>query len=106
MLLVDPRPYASGEVLVDDGRAEWTASPGDLAEVAEEDVGPLSRIFAHAAASPSPRCATLFGVATQRRSPLDWLSPAGLRAAGQATFEVAGGALRHIVGRGGTTIRQ
>ena len=34
---------------MDDGRAEWTALPGDLAEVAEEDVGPLSRIFAHAA---------------------------------------------------------
>ena len=106
VLLVDPRPTSTGEVLVDDGREEWTALPGDLAEVAEEDVGPLSRIFAHAAASPSPRCAAIFGVSTQRRSPLDWVLPAGLRAAGHATFEVAGGALRHIVGRGGATIRR
>ena len=54
VLLVDPRPSPSGEVLVYDGREEWTARPRELAKVAEEDVGPLSRVFAHDAASPSP----------------------------------------------------
>ena len=89
-----------------DGRAEWTVMPRELAEMAEEDVGPLSRVFAHGAASPSPRCAAMFKDPTPRHSPLDWVSPAGLCAAGHATFEVAGRALRHIVGRGGATIRQ
>ena len=106
VLLVDPRPTAEGMVRVDDGRAERMAPVGELAEVGEEEVGPLSRIFAHAAASPSPRCAAALGVSTLRPTPLDWLSPAGLRAAGQATFEVAGRALRHIIGRGGATIRR
>ena len=41
-----------------------------------------------------------------RPSPLDWVSPASLRAVGHATFEVAGHALQHIVGRGGATIRR
>ena len=50
-----------------------------------------------------------FGDPTPRHTPLDllaWLSPAGLQAAGESTFEVAGRALRHIVGRGGATIRR
>ena len=106
VLLVDPSLAAEGMVLVDDGRTERTAPLCELAEVAGEDVGQLARIFAQGAASPSPRCAAAFGDPTPRRSPLDWLSPAGLRAAGQATFEVASRALRHIVGRGGATIRR
>ena len=104
--MVDPRPSPSGEVLVYDGREEWTARPRELAEVAEEDVGPLSRVFAHDAASPSPRCAAMFRTPTPRPLPLDWVLPAGLRATSHATFEVAGHALRHIVGRGGATIRR
>ena len=105
VLLVDPRPTAEGTVVVDDGRAERPAMVGELAEVPAEEVGQLARIFAHGAASPSPRCAADLGVPTSRPSPLAWLSPAGLQAAGHATFEVAGRALRHLIGHGGATIR-
>ena len=106
VLLVNPRLSTVGEVLADDGRAELEVEVFDLAEVGEEEVGSLGRVFAHAAASPSPRCAALLRDPTSRRSPLEWLLPAGLQAAGHATFEVAGRALRHIIGRGGTTIHR
>ena len=43
VLLVDPRPSeTTGAVIVYDGRAELEASPRELAEVAEEDISPLS----------------------------------------------------------------
>ena len=106
VLLVDPRPSAAAEVLVDDGRTEFAASLWELVQASADEVVPLSREFAHAAASPSPRCASLPVDSTQRPSPLSWLSPAGLQAAGQATISVPGRALRHIVGRGGATIRR
>ena len=106
VLLVDRRLAADGTVLMDDGQVERPALVGELTAVSAEEVGPLARLFAHGAASPSPRCAADFGIPASRPSPLAWLSPAGLRAAGQATFEVAGRALRHIVGRGGATIRR
>ena len=106
VLLVDPRPSAAAEVLVDDGRAEFAASLWELVQASADEVVPLSREFAHAAASPSPRCAPLPVDTTQRPSPLSWLSPAGLQAAGQVTISVPGRALRHIVGRGGATIRR
>ena len=53
VLLIDPRLAADGMLLVDDGRAEWPALEGDLAEVPVEEVGRLARLFAHGAASPS-----------------------------------------------------
>ena len=106
VLLVDPHLAAEGTVLVDDGRAEGPALMGELAEVPAEEVGRLARIFAHGAASPSPRCAAGFRIPALQPSPLDWLSLAGLRTAGHATFEVAGRALRHIISHGGATIRR
>ena len=105
VLLVDPCPSVEGLVCADDGRAELAVVVLDLAEVGEAEIGSLGRVFAHAAASPSPRCAALLRDPTSRRSPLSWLSPAGLQAASHATFEVAGHALRHLIGRGGATIR-
>ena len=106
VLLVDAHlPHDEG-MLVADGRFEFAAPSRDLVPVAAEDVGHCSRLFAHASASPSPRCASPSAVPTSRPSPLAWLSPAGLQSAGHATFEVAGRALRHIVGRGGATIRR
>ena len=101
VLLVDPRPSAAAEVPVDDGRAEFAASLWELVQASADEVVPLSREFAHAAASPSPRCAPLPVDTTPRPLPLSWLSPAGLQAAGQVTISVPGRALRHIVGRGG-----
>ena len=106
VLLVDPRPSAAGTVRADDGHEELVVEVLDLVEVGPEEVGSLGRVFAHAAASPSPRCAALLRAPTPRRSPLAWLSPAGLQAAGHATFEVAARALRHLIGRGGATIRR
>ena len=90
----------------DDGRTEIAVAVFDLAEVGEEEIGSLGRVYAHAAASPSPRCAALLRDPTPRPSPFGWLTPAGLCAAEHATFEVAGRALRHLIGRGGATIRR
>ena len=106
VLLVDPHPSATAEVLVADGHTEFAASLWELVQASADEVGPLSREFAHAAASPSPRCASLPVDPMLRPSPLSWLSLAGLQAADQATFSVPGRALRHIVGRGGATIRR
>ena len=106
VLLVDPRSSAEGTVCVDDGCAEIEAQVSDLAEFGAAEVGSLGRVFAHAVASPSPRCAPLLRDPTARRSPLSWLLPAGLQATAQATFEVTGRALRHLIGHGGTTIRR
>ena len=106
VLLVDAHLPDGEGMLVADGRFEFAAPPRDLAPVAAEDVGHYSLCFAHASASPSPRCASPSVGPTSRPSPLAWLSPAGLRTAGQVTFEVPDRSLRHIIGRGGATIRR
>ena len=106
VLLIDLRRAMEGVVLVDDGRAVIEASPLELVAVSPEDVVPLSRRFAHASASPSPRCDSPFVGPTLQPSPLAWLSPAGLQDAGERSFEVPRAILRHVVGRGGATIRR
>jgi hypothetical protein len=105
VLLVERPLPGAADAVVTDGRAEFPAPLRELLAVDGPKVVVLARMFAHASASPSPRCASVDS-APPPPSPLSWLSPAGLRNAGQATFEVPGRALRHIIGRGGATIRR
>ena len=66
------------------------------------DVGPADapRILAHAAASPSPRCAP------GPPSRWAWLTPAGLRDAAAGEVQVPRAAVPHVVGRAGRIVRE
>lgn len=109
VVVVTARDSDQGMVLIFDGVESYHVPLNEVAPVPADTVEWAARPFTHAAATPSPRSATPAGPAAATPpppSPLGWLSSAGLRDAGQATFEVPGRALRHIVGRGGATIRR
>ena len=92
-----------------DGVAESFANRSKLAAATMETAADWARRFTHRGASPSPRCSPSpppSSAASAPPSPLGWLSAAGLARAGQATFVVPGRALRHIIGRGGATVRR
>ena len=116
VVLIDTQPTENGEYWVTDGRETVAAPEQELEDFEPGDVETIAWIFSHGAATPSPRCTEDAAeiespAAKQARTPpeasrLGWLTTAGLRCAGQATFEVPGRALRHVIGRGGATIRR
>ena len=92
-----------------DGVAESFSHRSKLAAVTMETAADWARRFTHRGASPSPRCTSPpppSSAASAPASPLGWVSAGGLARAGQVTFAVPGRALRHIIGRGGATVRR
>ena len=89
-----------------DGVAEVIVNRSKLAAATMETAAEWARRFTHQTASPSPRCTPSPPPSSAPSTPLGWLSAAGLARAGQATFAVPGRALRHIIGRGGATVRR
>ena len=93
-------------LLVFDGVETFPVPVAELRAAPSCAVEDLARPFTHVAAGPSSRCTSPEVPSPRPPSPLGWLSPEGLAHASEVTFAVPRSALRHIIGRGGATIRR
>ena len=106
VVVVRSLPSQPGHLLVYDGAESYPVPIAELGASRSEGVEDMARPFTNADASPSRRCETPPPPHPAPPSMLGWVSAAGLERAGQATFAVPGRALRHIIGRGGATVRR
>ena len=93
-------------VLVFDGVETYPAPVAELRAAPSCAVEEIARPFSQLAAGPSPRCPSPAEAHPSPPSGIAWLSSEGLARADEVTFEVPQSALRHIIGRGGATIRR
>ena len=94
------------ELLVFDGVRTYPVPVAELQAPLSWGVEDVARPFTHVAAGPSGRYTSPEVPSPRPPSPLGWLSPEGLAQASEVTFTVPRSALRHIIGRGGATIRR
>ena len=106
VLLVDAVLSEAGTLRVTAGGAPFDVPRRTLGPISPSDVEWVARMFAHFEASISPRCDSPAEASPPVVAPLAWLTPAGLRDAGEARFDVPRLDLRHIIGRQGATIRR
>ena len=95
-------PADADSVPVTDGASTFTVDARDLGEL-EIPAALVPRLLSHAGASPSQTVPP--HPQSGNDDPWGWLSPAGLAAAEAVTFPVAAHAVRHLVGKSGTTAR-
>ena len=95
-------PADADSVPVTDGASTFTVDARDLGEL-EIPAALVPRLLSHAGASPSQTVPP--HPQSGNDDPWGWLSPAGLAAAEEVTFPVAAHAVRHLVGKSGTTAR-
>ena len=93
-------------LLVFDGVETYPVPVAELRAAPSDGVEDFAQPFTHVAAGPSSRCTSPEVPSPCPPSPLGWLSPEGLAQASEVTFTVPRSALRHIIGRGGATIRR
>ena len=106
VVVVRSLPSNPGHLLVYDGAETFPVPIVELGAASSAGVEDMARPFTHAAASPSFCRESPPLPDPAPSSMLGWVSPFGLECAGQASFEVPGRALRHIIGRGGATVRR
>ena len=97
-----PGPADAGTLPVTDGASTFAVDARDLRSLAIP-AALVPRLLSNAGASPSPTSSP--PPQTESADSWGWLSPAGLAAAEEDAVPVAPHAVRHIVGKGGTTAR-
>ena len=97
-----PGPADAGTLPVTDGASTFAVDARDLRSL-EIPAALVPRLLSNAGASPSQTSSP--PPQTESADSWGWLSPAGLEAAEEDAVPVAPHAVRHIVGKGGTTAR-